>query len=107
MILDLSYDIVDMDYHPPKNWMTIPIFYGCYFFLFNMVLTFQERLCVICLTAPRTVMLMPCRHAVLCERCLEVLMERWMSGGRCMWLVYGNGVDHDPPEFMVVTINCY
>lgn len=39
----------------------------------------EERLCVICLTAPRTVMLMPCRHAVLCERCLEVLMERTPS----------------------------
>ena len=36
----------------------------------------EERLCVICLTQPRNVMLMPCRHAVLCEDCLEILMER-------------------------------
>ena len=36
----------------------------------------EERLCVICLTQPRNVLLMPCRHAVLCEECLEVIMQR-------------------------------
>ncbi|CAK9022717.1 unnamed protein product [Durusdinium trenchii] len=35
----------------------------------------EERLCVICLTEPRNVVLMPCRHAVLCEACLDVLMQ--------------------------------
>ena len=36
----------------------------------------EERLCVICMTEPRNVLLMPCRHAVLCEECLEVIMQR-------------------------------
>ena len=36
----------------------------------------EERLCVICLTQPRNVLLMPCRHAVLCEECLEIIMQR-------------------------------
>ena len=36
----------------------------------------EERLCIICLTQPRNVLLMPCRHAVLCEECLGILMER-------------------------------
>ncbi|CAJ1397224.1 unnamed protein product [Effrenium voratum] len=36
----------------------------------------EERLCIICLTEPRTVMLMPCRHAVLCEGCLEILLQQ-------------------------------
>eukprot|EP00933_Yihiella_yeosuensis_P071266 TRINITY_DN79466_c0_g1_i1.p1 TRINITY_DN79466_c0_g1~~TRINITY_DN79466_c0_g1_i1.p1 ORF type:complete len:879 (-),score=144.71 TRINITY_DN79466_c0_g1_i1:163-2799(-) len=36
----------------------------------------QDRLCVICLSAPREIMLMPCRHAVLCEECMGHLMAR-------------------------------
>lgn len=36
----------------------------------------EDRLCVICLSAARDVMLMPCRHAVLCSACLESLMLR-------------------------------
>ena len=39
----------------------------------------EERLCVICLTEPRNVVLMPCRHAVLCEACLDVLMQNTPS----------------------------
>ena len=41
----------------------------------------EERLCVICLTEPRNVMLMPCRHAVLCEGCLEQLLQT--QGAAC------------------------
>jgi len=36
----------------------------------------EERCCVICLSNPREVMLMPCRHAVLCATCMESLIAR-------------------------------
>jgi len=40
-----------------------------------------ERKCIICLEADVTVMLMPCRHAVLCEECAGTVLG--MRNSRC------------------------
>ncbi|XP_011270555.1 hypothetical protein CAOG_08893, partial [Capsaspora owczarzaki ATCC 30864] len=36
----------------------------------------RERECLICLSAPTTAKLMPCRHACLCTECATTLMQR-------------------------------
>jgi hypothetical protein len=48
----------------------------------NRSVEVEEHLCVICLSAPVEVMLMPCRHAVLCDACMQDLIAR-NSGDDC------------------------
>eukprot|EP00443_Scrippsiella_acuminata_P084260 CAMPEP_0115400590 /NCGR_PEP_ID=MMETSP0271-20121206/15433_1 /TAXON_ID=71861 /ORGANISM="Scrippsiella trochoidea, Strain CCMP3099" /LENGTH=635 /DNA_ID=CAMNT_0002824443 /DNA_START=58 /DNA_END=1964 /DNA_ORIENTATION=+ len=44
-------------------------------------LTLDERLCAVCLTEKVEVMLLPCRHAVLCKGC-AVIVQRVDAGSR-------------------------
>jgi hypothetical protein len=49
---------------------------------------FALQHCVVCLDAPRSVVLMPCRHAVLCQGCSQLMLQqarREVAGGlpRC------------------------
>lgn len=45
-----------------------------------------EELCVVCLTETVAIMLLPCRHAVLCRRCADTVRGAYRAGayqGRC------------------------
>eukprot|EP00928_Gymnodinium_smaydae_P027329 TRINITY_DN21174_c0_g4_i1.p1 TRINITY_DN21174_c0_g4~~TRINITY_DN21174_c0_g4_i1.p1 ORF type:complete len:640 (-),score=86.05 TRINITY_DN21174_c0_g4_i1:224-2068(-) len=40
----------------------------------------RRRACIICLAAPVDTLLLPCRHAVMCEACVSIVRGK---GGRC------------------------
>jgi hypothetical protein len=60
----------------------------------------EEHLCKICLSAPVEVMLMPCRHAVLCHACMQELISRASTARKAMsWrarMAARNTGDHGP-----------
>lgn len=41
--------------------------------------TQQQLACIICLDAPRSVLLLPCKHLVLCSKCADELTEKAMT----------------------------
>jgi hypothetical protein len=41
----------------------------------------QLKACVVCLDAPRSVLLLPCKHLALCEGCAQQLQQQHTAGG--------------------------
>ena len=46
----------------------------------SLSFTIQKDLCVLCLDAPREMMLLPCRHFCICDKCTK---QPFAVGGRC------------------------